>query len=105
MCRGNYTLPCSARKAALTGSESFPDRCGQRNTQRARQRPGAVATEVPNSISGPDVAAGFQKFYADFAIPADAFARAGAYAIAEPEDMDFNEVLFRPTRQEPSAAD
>ena len=62
--------------------------------------PGAVATELPDSISEPDVAEGFHKFYEEFAIPADSFARAVAYAIGEPDDVDINEILFRPTRQE-----
>ena len=62
--------------------------------------PGAVATELPDSISEPDVAEGFHKFYEEFAIPANSFARAVAYAIGEPDDVDINEILFRPTRQE-----
>jgi hypothetical protein len=37
--------------------------------------PGAVATELPNTISEPDVAESLHKFYEDFAIPADSFAR------------------------------
>jgi NADP-dependent 3-hydroxy acid dehydrogenase YdfG len=28
------------------------------------------------------------------------FARVVAFAISQPEDMDVNEILFRPTRQE-----
>lgn len=39
-------------------------------------------------------------FYAENAIPADAFARAVVYAMSQPEDVDVNEILFRPTRQE-----
>jgi NADP-dependent 3-hydroxy acid dehydrogenase YdfG len=39
-------------------------------------------------------------FYAEAAIPADAFARVVAFAISQPEDMDVNEVVFQPTRQE-----
>jgi NADP-dependent 3-hydroxy acid dehydrogenase YdfG len=62
--------------------------------------PGAVATELPNSISEPDVAERINKFYNDIAIPADSFARAVAFAISQPEDVDINEILFRPTRQE-----
>jgi hypothetical protein len=27
-------------------------------------------------------------------------ARVGAYAISQPEEVDVNEILFRPTRQE-----
>jgi NADP-dependent 3-hydroxy acid dehydrogenase YdfG len=62
--------------------------------------PGAVATELPNSITEPDVAERIHKFYETFAIPADSFARAVAFAMSQPEDVDVNEILFRPTRQE-----
>jgi NADP-dependent 3-hydroxy acid dehydrogenase YdfG len=62
--------------------------------------PGAVATELPNSITDPDVAENIHKFYEAFAIPAESFARAVAFAISQPEDVDVNEILFRPTRQE-----
>lgn len=62
--------------------------------------PGAIATELPNSISEPDIAAGMQTFYAQIAIPADSFARAVVFAMSQPEDVDINEILFRPTSQE-----
>lgn len=61
--------------------------------------PGAVATELPDSATEPDVADGLRKFYAENAIPADSFARAVAFAISQPEDVDINEILFRPTKQ------
>ncbi len=61
--------------------------------------PGAVATELPNSVTEPDVAQSVQKIY-EVAIPAESFARAVAFAIDQPEEMDVNEILFRPTRQE-----
>ena len=40
-----------------------------------------------------------RKIY-EVAVPADAFARAVAYAMGQPDDIDINEILFRPTRQE-----
>ncbi len=61
--------------------------------------PGAVATELPNTISEPDVAKGIKDFYEQYAIPASSFARAVAFAISQPEDVDINEILFRPTSQ------
>jgi NADP-dependent 3-hydroxy acid dehydrogenase YdfG len=61
--------------------------------------PGAVATELPNSITEKDISEGIHKFYEDYAIPADSFARAVAFAISQPDDVDINEILFRPTRQ------
>jgi len=62
--------------------------------------PGAVATELPNSVTEADVAKGIGQFYEEYAIPAESFARAVAFAIGQPDDVDINEILFRPTRQE-----
>jgi NADP-dependent 3-hydroxy acid dehydrogenase YdfG len=62
--------------------------------------PGAIATELPNSVTEPDVAQRIQNFYEAVAIPADSFARAVAFAVSQPEDVDVNEILFRPMRQE-----
>ncbi len=33
------------------------------------------------------------------AIPADSFARAVVFAMSQPDDVDINEILFRPTAQ------
>ena len=35
----------------------------------------------------------------EITIPADSFARAVALAMSQSEDVDVNEILFRPTRQ------
>ncbi|WP_321902779.1 SDR family oxidoreductase [Burkholderia cenocepacia] len=60
--------------------------------------PGAVATELTRTIADPDVAKGMSQVYQQ-AIPASAFARAVEYAMSQPDDVDINEVLFRPTNQ------
>jgi NADP-dependent 3-hydroxy acid dehydrogenase YdfG len=60
--------------------------------------PGAVATELPDTITDEDVAVNMAKSYAN-AISASSFARVVAFAISQPEDVDINEVLFRPTVQ------
>ena len=62
--------------------------------------PGAVDTELNDSINDPEVAEGMKAFYKEVAIPAESFARAVAFAISQPEDVDINEVVFRPTAQE-----
>lgn len=62
--------------------------------------PGAVATELAGSITEPDSAAAFERYYAETAVPADSFARCVAFAISQPEEVDINEILYRPTRQE-----
>jgi len=61
--------------------------------------PGAVATELPDSATETDIRDAFRQFY-EIAVPADSFARAVAYAISQPDDVDINEILFRPTAQE-----
>jgi NADP-dependent 3-hydroxy acid dehydrogenase YdfG len=61
--------------------------------------PGAVATELPDSITEPDIAANVRKFY-EIALPADAFADVLVFAMSQPDNVDINEILFRPTRQE-----
>jgi len=61
--------------------------------------PGAVATELTSTISHEDTAAGMNQLYS-IAIDADAIARAIAYAIEQPGDVDVNEMIIRPTRQE-----
>jgi NADP-dependent 3-hydroxy acid dehydrogenase YdfG len=62
--------------------------------------PGAVRSELAGSITEPDAAAMFERYYADYAVSADSFGRCVAFAIAQPEDIDINEILYRPTRQE-----
>jgi NADP-dependent 3-hydroxy acid dehydrogenase YdfG len=62
--------------------------------------PGAIDSELTDSITEPDVAQNIKAFYAQVAIPADSFARAVAFAISQPPEVDINEILYRPTRQE-----
>jgi NADP-dependent 3-hydroxy acid dehydrogenase YdfG len=58
-----------------------------------------VATELLDSVTEPDVAANVRKTYEN-AIPADSFASAVVFDMSQPEDVDINEILFRPTSQE-----
>ena len=50
-------------------------------------------------MSEPDIAEKVRQAYA-IAIPAESFARAVAFAMSQPEEVEVNEILFRPTRQE-----
>jgi NADP-dependent 3-hydroxy acid dehydrogenase YdfG len=62
--------------------------------------PGVVQSELPQGSSDPETAARVQEMYRTQAIPADAVARAIAYAIEQPADVDVNEIVLRPTVQE-----
>jgi NADP-dependent 3-hydroxy acid dehydrogenase YdfG len=60
--------------------------------------PGAVASELTGTISHEETAEGTNALY-EMAIDADAVARAIAYAIEQPKDVDTNEIVLRPTAQ------
>jgi len=98
--RAGGAVYAATKHAVLALSEGLRQEVKPYNIRTTVISPGAVATELPNSISEPDIAESFHKFYEDFAIPADSFARAVGFAISQPEEVDVNEILFRPTRQE-----
>jgi NADP-dependent 3-hydroxy acid dehydrogenase YdfG len=98
---GPGTAVYAATKYAVRAlSEGLRQEVKPYNIRTTIISPGAVATELPNSITDPETAARVRKFYEASAIPADSFARVVAFAISQPEDVDINEILFRPTRQE-----
>ena len=61
--------------------------------------PGAVATELPEGSSEEDTKKNLREFY-KIAVPADSVARAIAYAIEQPAEVDVNEIVIRPTKQD-----
>jgi NADP-dependent 3-hydroxy acid dehydrogenase YdfG len=61
--------------------------------------PGAVATELVEGSSEEETRKGLREFYR-MAIPADTIARAIAYAIEQPPEVEIDEVVIRPTSQE-----
>ena len=61
--------------------------------------PGAVATELTSTMTHGDMTSWVSQVYS-VAIDADAIARAIAYAIEQPGDVDVNEIIIRPTREE-----
>jgi len=62
--------------------------------------PGAVDTELPASVGAPGVNEAIADYYKNNAIPADSFARCVLFAMSQPENVDINEILFRPTVQD-----
>jgi NADP-dependent 3-hydroxy acid dehydrogenase YdfG len=98
--RAGGAVYAATKHAVRVISEGLRQEVKPYNIRTTIISPGAVDTELPNSITEPDVAENFRKFFNDYAIPADTFARAVAFAISQPEEVDINEILFRPTRQE-----
>lgn len=94
------TVYAATKFAVRALSEGLRQEVKPYNIRTTVISPGAVATELPDTISDPAVADRVRGLYAKVAIPADSFARAVAFAIGQPDDVDINEILFRPTRQE-----
>jgi NADP-dependent 3-hydroxy acid dehydrogenase YdfG len=95
-----FAVYAATKHAVLALSEGLRQEVKPYNIRTTVISPGAVATELPDSVTDPDAAARIRKFYAEAAIPADSFARVVAFAVSQPDDVDVNEIVFRPTKQE-----
>jgi len=60
--------------------------------------PGALATDLADSVTEPDIAESVREAM-EIALPADTFANM-VFVMSQPEEVDVNEILFRPTSQE-----
>jgi NADP-dependent 3-hydroxy acid dehydrogenase YdfG len=61
--------------------------------------PGALATELAESVTESDIRENVREAM-EIAMPAETFANMVVFAMSQPEGVDINEILFRPTRQE-----
>jgi NADP-dependent 3-hydroxy acid dehydrogenase YdfG len=61
--------------------------------------PGMTRTNAADHITSPQVRAGIAEAQGSFAMPPAAVARAIAYAIEQPADIDVGEIVIRPTAQ------
>lgn len=62
--------------------------------------PGAVKTELLEHITEADIQQANQEYVGEVGISPHSFAQVVAFAISQPEDVDINEIIFRPTSQE-----
>ncbi|GAB3219953.1 SDR family oxidoreductase [Algoriphagus aestuariicola] len=62
--------------------------------------PGAVKTELLEHITEADVQKANKEYVGAVGLNPESFGRVVAFAISQPEDMDINEIIFRPTAQE-----
>jgi NADP-dependent 3-hydroxy acid dehydrogenase YdfG len=95
-----YGVYSATKAAVLTLSEALRQEVKPYNLRTTVISPGMVDTELATSgVREGTSSEGLLKFYKETAIPAESFARMVAFAISQPEDVDINEILFRPTRQ------
>jgi NADP-dependent 3-hydroxy acid dehydrogenase YdfG len=95
----DFAVYAATKHAVRALAEGFRQEVKQYNIRTTIISPGAVATELPNSVTEADIAENIRKYYGEIAIPADSFAQAVAFAMSQPDEVDVNEILFRPTRQ------
>lgn len=98
--RPGSAVYAATKTAVLVITEGLRQEVKPYNIRTTVISPGAIATELPDSITEPDIAENVRKFVQEVALPAESFARAVAFAMSQPDNMDVNEILFRPTRQE-----
>jgi NADP-dependent 3-hydroxy acid dehydrogenase YdfG len=68
------------------------------NVRTTMISPGAVATDLPEGSSEEATRQSLREVW-KVSVPADAVARAVAYAIEQPDGVDINEIVIRPTAQ------
>jgi NADP-dependent 3-hydroxy acid dehydrogenase YdfG len=89
---------CGTKFAVHAISEGLRQEVG-RSIRVTTIAPGATASELAESISDPELKRqAIQDFRKDL-LPAASIARAIAFAIEQPDDVDVNEIVVRPTAQ------
>lgn len=86
----------SATKFAVKAISEGLRQDGDGEIRSTNISPGPVATELTSKISDSDTAKQVDEMYKT-AMEPDAIARAIAYAIEQPADVDINEIIIRPT--------
>ena len=98
--RPGNVIYAATKHAVRAISEGLRQEVKPYNLRTTIISPGAVATELLNTVAEPDESERIRNYFNKYAISADSFARAVAFAISQPEEVDINEILFRPTAQE-----
>jgi NADP-dependent 3-hydroxy acid dehydrogenase YdfG len=93
------TVYCATKSAVRALTEGLRMELHSQNIRCTMVSPGAVATELPESSSEEATRENLREFY-KMAIPADSIARAIAYAIEQPAEVEIDEVVIRPTAQD-----
>jgi NADP-dependent 3-hydroxy acid dehydrogenase YdfG len=97
--RAGGAVYAATKHAVRVISEGLRQEVKPYNIRTTIISPGMVTTELPDSITEPDIAEAMRKAY-EGAIPAESFATMVAFAMSQPDDVDVNEILFRPVGQE-----
>lgn len=94
------TVYCATKAAVRTLSEGLRAEVHSDGIRTTIISPGAVDSELKASTSDEASSKAVNELYRALAIPANSIARAIAYAIEQPADVDINEIVVRPTAQD-----
>ena len=61
--------------------------------------PGAIKTELLNTVAPSETKAMVEAFYENVGLEADTIANAVLYAVSQPENVDVSDLVVRPTRE------
>jgi len=93
------TVYCATKSAVRALTEGLRMELHSHNIRCTLVSPGAVATELPESSSEEATRKNLRELY-KMAMPANAIARAIAYAIEQPAEVEIDEIVIRPTAQD-----
>ncbi len=94
------TVYCATKAAVRTLTEGLRMETHGDKIRCTIISPGAVDSELKESSSDEASSKMVNELYKAVAIPAESVARAVAYAIGQPADVDINEIVIRPTTQD-----
>ncbi|HSB16901.1 MAG TPA: SDR family oxidoreductase [Bryobacteraceae bacterium] len=94
------TVYCATKEAIRTLTEGLRIEAHADKIRCTIISPGAVDSELKQDTSDPASLEAVKGLYKAWAIPAESVARAVAYAIEQPPDVDINEIVIRPTAQD-----
>jgi NADP-dependent 3-hydroxy acid dehydrogenase YdfG len=97
--RPTSTVYSATKHAVRVISEGLRQEVKPYNIRTTIISPGAVSSELLETITDAEVAKNADNIR-KMAIPADSFASMVLFAMSQPENVDVNEILFRPTVQE-----
>lgn len=102
---GHRVMPTSSvysatKYAVRVLSEGLRQEVTPYNIRTTIISPGAISTGLLDGISDGNLQDTIRKSASAFSLPPEAFAKMVLFAIEQPEEVDVNEILFRPTSQE-----
>ena len=94
------TVYCATKAAVRTLTEGLRIETHTSKIRCTIISPGAVDSELKEGTSDAASSKMVNELYEAVAIPTESVARAVAYAIEQPADVDINEIVIRPTAQD-----